>query len=514
VSPAENEAIIGADLPEGWTVVPATTLAELIRGVSYKKGEALTSPHTGHVALIRANNIDGQLVFDDLQYVPEARVSDEQMLRVGDIVIAMSSGSKKVVGKTAQLRNAWCGAFGAFCGVLRPNLHTDSKFLGWFLQTSEYRNAISEGAAGTNINNLSRGHFDDIHVPYPPLAEQKRIVEAIERLTARVDAARERLAKVPAILKRFRQAVLAAACSGDLTTDWRHANPAIRPSSESLAKFDSQASQHRQGSKARKGGNELDLEAMPELPETWVYRRADSVVADGTVITYGIVLPGPEIPNGVPYVRQQDIQDGRLLVDELRRTTPEIAAKHDRSALLSGDVLLCIIRHLRVAVVPPGIDGANLTQGTVRMRPSPVMTGPFLAKYLAGPHAQAWMKQRHFGMSMPRINVEHARAIPVAVPPPSEQCEIVRRLGAMMKLADAIGQRVALASARSGKVTQAILAKAFRGELVPTEAELARIEGREYEPADELLARIRSANHPAPSKRGCANGRLKRRPKR
>ncbi len=63
---------------------------------------------------------------------------------------------------------------------------------------------------------------------------------------------------------------------------------------------------------------------------------------------------------------------------------------------------------------------------------------------------------------------------------------------ALFKLADAIEKRVAAATARANKLTQAILAKAFRGELVPTEAELARQEGRDYEPASVLLARIRA----------------------
>src|SRR5207245_2267787 len=58
-------------------------------------------------------------------------------------------------------------------------------------------------------------------VPLPPLAEQRRIVAKVEALLARVNVARQRLAKVPAILKRFRQSVLAAACSGRLTADWR-----------------------------------------------------------------------------------------------------------------------------------------------------------------------------------------------------------------------------------------------------------------------------------------------------
>jgi type I restriction enzyme S subunit len=80
----------------------------------------------------------------------------------------------------------------------------------------------------------------------------------------------------------------------------------------------------------------------------------------------------------------------------------------------------------------------------------------------------------------------------VPQPPLAEQHEIVRRVEALFRLADAIEKRVALATARAEKLTQAILAKAFRGELVPTEAELARREGRGYEPASVLLERIRA----------------------
>jgi len=76
-------------------------------------------------------------------------------------------------------------------------------------------------------------------------------------------------------------------------------------------------------------------------------------------------------------------------------------------------------------------------------------------------------------------------------PPLEEQHEIVQRVEGLFKLADAIEERVAAATLRAEKLTQAILAKAFRGELVPTEAELARREGRDYEPASVLLERIR-----------------------
>lgn len=81
--------------------------------------------------------------------------------------------------------------------------------------------------------------------------------------------------------------------------------------------------------------------------------------------------------------------------------------------------------------------------------------------------------------------------MPIPLPPLKEQEEIVRRIGELFALATNIEQSVSTAKRRTGRLTQAILAKAFRGELVPTEAELARREGRDYESASAMLERIR-----------------------
>jgi type I restriction enzyme S subunit len=97
------------------------------------------------------------------------------------------------------------------------------------------------------------------------------------------------------------------------------------------------------------------------------------------------------------------------------------------------------------------------------------------------------------GGAQPALNGEKVRALTLPLPPFDEQTEIVRRVEALFKLADAIEKRVVAATRRAEKLTQAILAKAFRSELVPTEAELARREGRSYEPASALLQRIKAA---------------------
>jgi type I restriction enzyme, S subunit len=174
----------------------------------------------------------------------------------------------------------------------------------------------------------------------------------------------------------------------------------------------------------------------------------------------------PEVPDGVPYVRQQDVAEGTVRVDQLARTSPEIANRYRRTALRSGDVLLCIIRNLRVAIVPMGIDGANITQGMVRIRPRGDVLAGYLSLYLESPNAQRWMKDRYIGLAMPRINVRDAREIPIPVPPIGEQHEIVRRANKLLELADVVRHRFDDALLRLERSSEAVLIKALRGEFV------------------------------------------------
>jgi type I restriction enzyme, S subunit len=115
-----------------------------------------------------------------------------------------------------------------------------------------------------------------------------------------------------------------------------------------------------------------------------------------------------------------------------------------------------------------------------------------------------------YGAGRPHLSFEQLRATRVSLPPLEEQLEIVRRVEVLFALADKIEQRVGAAAQRADRLGQAVLAKAFRGELVPTEAELARQEGRDYETAPALLERIRrqgTAHAPARAARRGARPR-------
>lgn len=192
-------------------------IAQVVRGVTYKKPQALTEPARGHVPLLRATNIGRRLDFLNLLYVPESIVKQEQHLRAGDIVLAASSGSLGVVGKAAGLRADWEGTFGAFCYVVRPDQTlVRSRYLELFMQSPRYRKRVSQLAAGTNINNLKRSHIESFELPRIGLEEQDALIAAIDKQFTRLDSAENTLRTGSTKVGRYRASVLQSAIRGQL----------------------------------------------------------------------------------------------------------------------------------------------------------------------------------------------------------------------------------------------------------------------------------------------------------
>ena len=145
----------------------------------------------------------------------------------------------------------------------------------------------------------------------------------------------------------------------------------------------------------------------------------------------------------------------------------------------------------RVCRVPEELDGANITQDTARVAVHPEMSADYVQLYLQSPSAQSRLTAATKGVAVRGVNIGDVRVLQIAIPPIEEQQEIVRRVSSLFIAAEVIEQRVFAATAQAEKLPQAILAKAFGGELVPTEAELARADGRSYESASQLLESIK-----------------------
>ena len=163
-------------------VVNVSDVCDQIRGVSFSGDDAVSKAQDGYLAVLRANNItEGGLSFDDLTFVPAARISEKQLVRSGDVVIAASSGSLSVVGKAAPALTDLHMGFGAFCKVLRPNPKVAPAYFAHYFKTRDYRQKISSLAAGASINNLRNEHLDDLQFPLPPIEEQRSIAAILDQ---------------------------------------------------------------------------------------------------------------------------------------------------------------------------------------------------------------------------------------------------------------------------------------------------------------------------------------------
>lgn len=177
------------------------TLVRQIRGVSYNPEDLHNELDDNSVVLLRANNIDeGKINFDDVVYVDKSKVSDEQYLKCGDILICASSGSKNLVGKAANIRFDMECTFGAFCKVVRPK-EGFSDYLSVYFQSPIYRRKISEVAIGANINNIRIEHIDELDIPVFSNDEQASIVKKMYLIQEVISNRKAELEKLDNLIK-------------------------------------------------------------------------------------------------------------------------------------------------------------------------------------------------------------------------------------------------------------------------------------------------------------------------
>jgi type I restriction enzyme S subunit len=441
--------------------------ADLIRGVSYKREEASATHEPGLLPVLRANNIQGgRVVLDDLVYVPAHRISLEQKLREGDIVLAMSSGSRDVVGKAALMTGDWEGGFGAFCGVLRVTPRIRADWLAHFLQSAEYRHAIEVVATGTNINNLSKTTLRSVRVPYMPEAMQSRVAGILDLLSASNSSASNHLAAARRATERFRQAVVAAASSGRLTADWR----TDEHDCDDVESLVSEATRLRARSVRKAPASPADTADAESCPDTW---RVVSLDAITTRITSGSRDWSQYYGSGQgTFVMAQNVRPGLLDWSYRQAVDPPLSdPSRERSQILKGDLLITIVGANTGDVAPVLDDYPEhfVCQSVALARPALTELAGFLNLWFnSEEHGQSYFADCMYGAGRPHLSFNQLRAAPVFLPPLAEQQEIVRRVGELSELAARLLERIDNASRAVHLSSQAVLAKAFRGELVPS----------------------------------------------
>jgi type I restriction enzyme S subunit len=286
------------------------------------------------------------------------------------------------------------------------------------------------------------------------------------------------LAKIPALLKRFRQAVLAAACSGRLTTDWRGENPT-----------EGQSEAAREALMDADDGAEAKIR---DTPDSWAWRSLDRVclkITDGEHLTPSVT------EQGVPLLSAKDVRDDRLDFSDTKFVTGEFAKKSRlRCNPEQGDILVVsrgatVGRTCRVKV-------ANVfcLMGSVLLfKPDPRYILPQMIEFsFKSPSGLAALVSTSSSTAQQAIYIKDMRSFAIPVPPLPEQQEIVRRVESLFALADQIEARLVAAKRQVDALTPSLLARAFAGKLVPQDPG--------DEPAAKLLERIRKSQPTNPRK--------------
>ncbi|EBZ0012623.1 hypothetical protein D5X65_03325 [Salmonella enterica subsp. enterica serovar Suberu] len=422
----------GVKLPEGWVVTNLQNIANWGSGGTPSRSH--DEYYNGNIPWIKTGDLGPKLITEASEYITDAGVknSSAKYFPKGSVAIAMYGAT---IGKTSILgidatTNQACAVGSPIEGI------TSSIFLYYFLLNE--KNAFIKKGKGGAQPNISQAVIKEHPLSLPPYTEQKIIAEKLDTLLAQVDSTKARLEQIPQILKRFRQAVLAAAVTGRLTKEYNDCTKKT-----------------------------IELENYKiSIPKKWNETILNNVINTQRPLCYGVVQPGDDINDGIELIRVCDINDGEVVLNHLRRISKEIDIQYKRSKVQKNDILITIVGAIgRIGIVRENIN-VNIARAVARVSPESKFIIPmFLHIWLSSPIMQTWLVQSSKEVARKTLNLKDLKEAFVPLPSIEEQHEIVRRVEQLFAYADTIEKQVNSALTRVNNLTQSILAKAFRGEL-------------------------------------------------
>ena len=271
-------------------------------------------------------------------------------------------------------------------------------------------------------------------IPVPPRAEQERIVGVVRGRLPALDTLIAKKARLIELLREERQAVITHAVTQGL-------DPSV----------------------PRK---ETGVPSLGLIPAHWKLKRLMHLTPPCRPIMYGIVLPGPNVDDGIPIVKSGDCSPGKLRLERLHRTTPEIEAPYARARLMAGDIVYAIRGSIGMAArVPSELEGANLTQDAARIAPDAGTDSQWLLYAVQSTAVWAQLEPGIVGATVKGINIRDLKRPFVPVPPHGEQRAIARHLGAEISGFDRTVLMTAASLEKLREYRQAVITAAVTGKL-------------------------------------------------
>jgi type I restriction enzyme S subunit len=450
-------------------------------------------------------------------------------LRRGDILLAEASGSASEVGKPA----VWNEQVPDCCFQNTLIRVRTTPELVPFLHLHFYKDALTGAFArasrGVGIHHLGAEALVEWELQLPAVAEQRRIVSALESYFTRLNDAVATLERVQRNLKRYRASVLKAAVEGRLVPTEAELARAEGRSYEAastlltrilaerrrrweeaeLAKIKAKGRVPKDDKWKAKYVEPIapDTSELPLLPEGWCWASAEALSDETRSITYGVVKLGPVTSGGIPTLRSSNVRHLRLDLDYVKPISRRVSDGYRRTVLQGDEVLVTVRGTLGgVAATPATCVGFNISREVAMIALIEPRLTSLVAIFIASDALQNWIMRRTRGIAYTGINIGTLKELPIPLPPLAEQSRIVESVDRQLSVGDATEASAVANVLRCRGLRQSILTWAFEGRLVdqdPTD-----------EPASVLLERIRaeraSATDTPPRRARRANGRAPR----
>jgi type I restriction enzyme S subunit len=365
------------------------------------------------------------------------------------------------------------------CMAVTPDVRvTDAEFLYRFLTTVD----LSPFAVATTVPSVRRGDVTSISLNLPPVFEQRRIVSKIDSLSAKSRRVRERLDHILRLVEKYKQAVLTAAFRGDLTREWRAKNAHNR-----------YADHH---------SNQIDarLSELPDLPSKWWWQAISEVMGISGGLTKNPKRSAMAMRR--PYLRVANVYANELRLAEISETGCT-DKEFEKTKLVAGDLLIVegngsLEQIGRVAIWNDEVGDCSHQNHIIRARPSEVVEPRFALFWLLSPAGrQAIEAVASSSSGLHTLSITKVGGLPIPLCTKPEQLAIVRLIENAFAWIERLTSETTSARKLIDHLDQAILAKAFRGELVPQDAN--------DKPASVLLEQIKAERgataHPRSRKR-------------
>ena len=318
----------------------------------------------------------------------------------------------------------------------------DIEFLKYFLRSPEFKEAIKEQVPGGIKTEIKPKHLLPLEVVIPTnLKEQKKVILEYKKVENTNSDISIEITNQQSLVKQLRQSFLREAMQGKLVKQDKKDGYAT----DLLKKIKAEKEKLIAEKKLKKEKElpPIKPEEIPfDIPENWVWCRLGALRDLKFSLSYGVLVPGNDIPNGVPFVRVQDLDFADKEELPSKHISPEIDKQYSRTKLVGGEILICVVGSIgKVALASERWIGANIARAVCRFMPNKNLSRKYLFYCLTSPFIQNFFQNGQKSIN-PTLNVNILETTLIPLPPLSEQNRIVKKLEQLMQTCDDIEQRI------------------------------------------------------------------------